>query len=121
MYVTVGSTFSSDNRNESVLAQAFICNSAPFHPNPSSLSTGKQIYAGNCQTCHGELGRGDGPAAPGLDPPPADLVVHVPLHPEHTLFNFVHDGIPGTGMAPLGDKLSDEEIWHVINHIKTFE
>ncbi|MBQ10866.1 MAG: hypothetical protein CMJ45_04885 [Planctomyces sp.] len=93
----------------------------PFPPNPASLSTGKQVYAGNCLVCHGEAGRGDGPGALGLDPPPADLVVHVPLHPEQTLFGFIHDGIPGTGMEPLADRLSDEEIWHVINHIKTFE
>ena len=93
----------------------------PFPPDPASLQTGGSVYERHCQTCHGASGRGDGPGGAGLDPPPADLVVHVPLHPERDLFRFVHDGVPGTSMTPLGDRLTDEEIWHVINYIKTFE
>ena len=93
----------------------------PFPPHPESLEAGRAVYEQRCQTCHGLAGRGDGPAAADLDPAPADLVVHAPLHPEHDLFRFVHDGIPGTAMAPLGDRLSDDEIWHVVNYVKTFE
>ena len=93
----------------------------PFPPDPASLQTGGSVYERHCQTCHGASGRGDGPGGAGLDPPPADLGVHVPLHPERDLFRFVHDGVPGTSMTPLGDRLTDEEIWHVINYIKTFE
>ena len=93
----------------------------PFPPDPASLQAGGSVYERHCQTCHGASGRGDGPGGAGLDPPPADLIVHVPLHPERDLFRFVHDGVPGTSMAPLGDRLTDEEIWHVINYIKTFE
>ena len=93
----------------------------PFPPNPESLEAGRQTYDANCRVCHGVAGRGNGPGAAGLDPPPADLVVHVPHHPEGDLFRFIHDGIPGTSMAPLGEQLTDEEIWHVINYIKTFE
>jgi copper transport protein len=93
----------------------------PFPPNPESLTAGETLYARTCQTCHGETGRGDGPLGVGLEPAPADLVVHVPLHPEADLFGYIHDGIPGTGMAPLGDVLTDDEIWHVINYIRTLE
>ncbi len=90
----------------------------PFPPTAESLRIGEASYLQNCQTCHGIEGRGDGPAASGLTPPPADLAVHVPLHPERDLFRFVHDGIPGTAMAPLGSRMSDEEIWHLVNYIK---
>ena len=93
----------------------------PFPPTPESLETGAAAYAQICQACHGEAGRGDGPAGVALDPPPADLVVHAPLHPEADLFRFIRDGIPGTGMAPLGDQLTDEQIWHVVNYIRTLE
>jgi putative copper export protein/mono/diheme cytochrome c family protein len=93
----------------------------PFPPTADSLEVGQQVYAGNCQSCHGVDGRGDGPQAAGLEPPPADLVVHVPLHPDAALFNFIENGIPGTAMAPLGNQLTDEEIWHVINYIRSFE
>ena len=93
----------------------------PFPPNPESLRAGKTTYGLHCQSCHGEAGRGDGPAGVGLEPPPADLVVHVPLHPDGDLFGFIEEGISGTGMAPLGGVLADDEIWHVINYIRTLE
>jgi len=64
---------------------------------------------------------GDGPQAAGLDPPPADLVTHVPLHPDGVLFSYIQNGIPGTAMPSLGDKLTNEEIWHIVNYIRTFE
>ena len=93
----------------------------PFPPTPESLEAGATSYVQICQACHGEMGRGDGPAGVALDPPPADLVVHVPLHPEADLFRFIRDGIPGTGMAPLGGQLTEEQIWHVVNYIRTLE
>ena len=93
----------------------------PFPPDQASLQMGQTIYQQSCLSCHGSSGRGDGGAATGLLPPPADLVVHVPLHPDQDLFRFIHDGIPDTAMTPLGGQLTDEEIWHVINFIKTLE
>ena len=93
----------------------------PFAPNPESLAIGNRVYSEACASCHGVQGRGDGPAAAGLDPPPANLIVHVPLHPDRVLFDFIHDGIAGTAMVGLAGRYSDEEIWHVINYIKTLE
>ncbi|MXY45294.1 MAG: c-type cytochrome [Dehalococcoidia bacterium] len=93
----------------------------PFPPNPESLAIGDRVYTEACTSCHGVQGRGDGPAAVGLDPPPANLIVHVPLHPDRILFEFISDGISGTAMVGLADRYTDEEIWHVINYIKTLE
>ena len=93
----------------------------PFAPNPESLAIGERVYTEACTSCHGVQGRGDGPAAAGLDPAPANLIVHVPLHPDRILFDFIHDGIAGTAMVGLADRYTDEEIWHVINYIKTLE
>ena len=94
---------------------------SPFPPNPESLTIGSRVYTETCAACHGAQGWGDGPAAVGLDPPPANLIVHVPLHPDRTLFEFIRDGIAGTGMVGLADTYTDDEIWHVINYIKTLE
>ncbi len=93
----------------------------PFPPDAESLAKGLAVYESECQVCHGERGRGDGPGAVGLDPPPGDLVIHVPLHPDRDLYRFIDEGIEGTAMAPLGDRLTEEEIWHVINYIQTLE
>ena len=93
----------------------------PFPPDQVSLTIGSTVYAEKCQTCHGTSGRGDGPSSELLKPSPADLVVHVPLHPDMALFSFIHDGIKGTSMAGLGDSLTDDQIWHIINYIRTLE
>lgn len=93
----------------------------PIAPTQESVALGMGLYEQHCQLCHGVGGLGDGPGGVGLQPPPADLVVHVPLHPDRALFEFIRDGVPNTAMAPLGDKLSEDEIWHVINYIQTLE
>ncbi len=93
----------------------------PFPPDQASLEAGREVYELRCESCHGLSGRGDGTVAERLRTPPADLAVHVPLHPDRDLFGFVHDGVPGTDMVPLGGLLTDEEIWHVVNYIRTFE
>lgn len=93
----------------------------PFPPTPESLQTGATVYGQVCQACHGESGQGDGPAGAGLVPPPADLLVHVPLHGDADLFRFVRDGIPNTAMVPQRDNLTEEQIWHVVNYTRTLE
>ena len=93
----------------------------PIPPTQESVAAGTLLYQENCQLCHGVGGLGDGPAGVALEPPPADLTVHVPLHPDRALFEFIQGGIPGTAMAPLGDKLSDDEIWHIVNYIQTLK
>ena len=95
--------------------------SNPFPPTPESLQSGGASYAQICQACHGEGGRGDGPAGSVLEPPPADLTIHVPLHGDADLFRFIRNGIPGTAMTPLSDRLTDDQMWHVVNYIRTLE
>ena len=41
-----------------------------------AASRGSEIYATQCQTCHGVTGRGDGVVAASLDHKPADLTRH---------------------------------------------
>ncbi len=94
---------------------------APLAPNTESLEIGGRVYYETCMTCHGVAGRGDGPGAAALESPPADLAVHVPMHPDADLFGFVSQGIAGTAMPAFGDRLTDDEIWHVVNYIKTFD
>jgi mono/diheme cytochrome c family protein len=39
---------------------------------PAMLEQGRTLYKANCAACHGETGKGDGPAAGVLKPPPRD-------------------------------------------------
>ena len=91
----------------------------PIPPDGASVSAGREIYEAECVSCHGPAGRGDGPLAATLDPPPLDLVIHVPLHPDDALFGFVFSGIEGTAMPSFGERYGELDTWHIINFIQT--
>ncbi len=97
-------------------AQATVSN--PIAPTSDSVAAGQVVYERYCQTCHGVNGHGDGPGAAGLEPPPADLTVHAPHHGDTHMFGFISNGIEGTAMVGLGENLTDDEIWHVINFVR---
>ena len=92
----------------------------PIAPTEASLARGRVIYQQHCEVCHGAQGRGDGPAAASLRPPPVDLAYHVYQHPDGQFFAWFTRGIPGTAMPAFGATLSEEDRWHVLNYINTF-
>ncbi|MGC2111014.1 MAG: cytochrome c [Candidatus Korobacteraceae bacterium] len=51
-------------------AKPAIKNVPAIYTNPSS---GRQMYDAYCASCHGQGGKGNGPAAPALKIPPTDL------------------------------------------------
>ncbi len=99
-------------------AAAHAVPSNPFPPNAESVAIGEQVYTNACASCHGDAGLGDGPAGQGLIPPPADLVFHVPLHPDYELFTTIEQGKPESAMPAFSEQLSEDEIWHVINYLR---
>jgi len=48
--------------------------SEPWVPNKDMVAHGKKLFAQNCATCHGNEGKGDGPAGQALNPKPRNLV-----------------------------------------------
>ncbi len=84
------------------------------------LGLGSKLYQQNCITCHGNAGRGDGPAGAGLDPKPAnfhdpDLVWN---SAPYKFYNTIRLGVPGTGMIAF-PQLSDNEVWAVAYYLKS--
>ncbi len=82
-------------------------------------ATGKHVFARACAACHGPGGRGDGPAAEDLDPPPRDLTSRrfrfrtTPtgsLPRPEDLKRTIRLGLPGTAMAGYGDLFSEAEL-----------
>src|SRR3989449_8700129 len=43
----------------------------PYHPTPQTLEEGKVLFETYCMVCHGQQGRGDGPIAGKIPPPPS--------------------------------------------------
>jgi len=82
-------------------------------PEAPSLARGAQVFRTNCASCHGELGRGDGPMAKGMEPKPADLSAAAELRDQSPLdyYRRVSIGIVGTAMPAFETRLSPEDRW----------
>jgi mono/diheme cytochrome c family protein len=91
----------------------------PISPSDASVARGQVLYQQNCAECHGSAGRGDGPRAAGLNPPPVDLTVHVNVHPDQQLFDWISGGISGSAMPAFGGQLSVTDRWNLVNYLHT--
>jgi mono/diheme cytochrome c family protein len=94
----------------------------PLAPDAPTLNAGRLLYQANCLICHGANGAGDGPAAVGLSPGPADFTQHM-LPGKHTdgqVFLWIRDGVPGSAMPGWGQRLSEEQLWQLVTYLRTF-
>ena len=84
------------------------------------LASAPADFATHCAVCHGASGRGDGPAAKGLTPPPADLTdaARQDQLSVFGLYNTITLGIKGTGMTGF-PALSEAQRWTLAFHVST--
>jgi mono/diheme cytochrome c family protein len=89
----------------------------------SVLAVGQHVYEQNCSACHGDEGRGDGPAADSLSPRPANLrhLMRMPMMASdaYLFWTIAEGGEPvDTDMPAFRDALTTEEIWSAIQYIR---
>jgi len=90
----------------------------PLAGNTSVLPEAKSLYIANCGPCHGDKGRGDGAAAPGLNPKPADhSSVAVQNESDGALFWKLSEG--RAPMPAYKKVFSDQQRWELIIYIRT--
>ncbi len=85
------------------------------------LALGAEVYRASCAGCHGDLGRGDGKLAQGLDPPPANLADWDALNDQSPLdyYRRINIGVVGTAMPAFEDRLPARERWAVALYAST--
>ena len=99
--------------------------SNPFAGDAEAITAGETIFQTNCAVCHGESGQGDGPAAEGLDPAPANLadgMMMRDLSDGYLFWRITEGGAMdpfNSTMPAWGASLSEEERWQVISYIRT--
>lgn len=69
-------------------------------------------FQAHCAACHGAQGRGDGPAAAGMDPAPSNFHDEARMKQRsiHGLYNTITLGVGGTPMRAFGE-LSESDRW----------
>lgn len=88
----------------------------PISPSAQSLAQGGRLFKKHCAECHGKSGRGDGPRAKALATAPVDLAFMANHHPDGDLAWKIEHG--RSAMPAWGDVLPDDQIWHIVNHIR---
>ena len=98
----------------------------PFAGDSEAVAAGQEIFVTNCVTCHGPEGAGDGDAAAGLDPKPADLgdnEMMSTLTDGYLFWRVSKGGAMETfnsAMVAWEGSLTEEQRWQVISYVRTF-
>jgi mono/diheme cytochrome c family protein len=95
---------------------------APENPVPAdevSIARGRELFAINCQLCHGEGGQGNGPIAANIVNKPANLTLDVTQSKsDGSLFLTISHGVLGR-MPPMNENLTVRDRWDLVNFIRT--
>ncbi len=82
-----------------------------------NAANGKKLAETNCVSCHGNSGKGDGPAAAALNPKPADWTSpKVQKESDGELFWKISNG---RGPMPPWKHLSEKDRWDLIAHVRS--
>ncbi len=88
---------------------------------PAGAGLGAVTFKSACVVCHGKLGKGDGPVAVAMHPPPANLTDTARLlgFSDDSLVQVITHG--RRGMPSFKDDLSSEQIRQVVAYIRTLQ
>ncbi len=92
----------------------------PVAKGEASNKTGKTLYDKNCASCHGKAGLGDGVKARALKTFPGDF--SKAEYQDQTDGDHFYKTKTGRGEMPKYEgKMSDTDIWNVVNYMRTFK
>jgi mono/diheme cytochrome c family protein len=92
----------------------------PVAVSETSTTAGQTLYMKTCAACHGKTGLGDGPKAKSLKTVPTDFTKAVSQN--QTDGEHFYKTKTGRGDMPKYEgKLSDDDIWNIVNYVRTFK
>jgi mono/diheme cytochrome c family protein len=92
----------------------------PVKPGVESLAKGKKLYGYDCAMCHGKGGDGKGDMASDIKNV-TDFTNPEALkkRTDGELFYITRNG-KGDDMPPEGDRAKDDDVWNLVNYIRSF-
>jgi mono/diheme cytochrome c family protein len=93
----------------------------PVASSAASIAAGKKLYDSQCASCHGTAGKGDGKAGALLKPTPSDLTDADWKNgqTDGEIFAVIRDGSRQTGMRAYGSRIPANDIWNLVNYVRT--
>jgi high-affinity iron transporter len=90
---------------------------------PESAANGAKLYTRYCAACHGKEGKGDGLGGAKLEPKPSNLTDAEWKHgsTDTEIFAVIHDGAKNTGMKAFASRMTEHELWDLVNYIRTLK
>lgn len=93
----------------------------PVAATPASVTAGATTYQKYCAFCHGADAKGNGPLAP-KDWNPPSLIDATWVHgsTDREIFTVISNGTgPSSKMVGFKGKVPDQDIWHIINYLRS--
>lgn len=88
----------------------------PLSATEAVIAKGKALFTANCAVCHGKNGRGDGPAAAGLNPRPPDLQGRALRWSDGQLAAQI---LKGRGNMPgFAASLGKDDAWRIVHYLR---
>ena len=90
-----------------------------------NTSEGKKLYLTYCSSCHGENGKGDGPAAQSLPVKPANHTDGAVMNPlsDKFLLDIISKGGPAVGKSPVmpgwGSQIQEPQQRDILAYIRS--
>jgi len=92
----------------------------PLAGDATATAAGKKIFMSACYVCHGNKGKGDGPAGVALNPRPANFTLPgIVSETDGALFWKITNG--RTPMASYKDIYTDTQRWQLVDYIRELQ
>jgi mono/diheme cytochrome c family protein len=93
----------------------------PVPSSPESIAKGKELFTKNCRFCHGVDAKGNGPMAPeGTHPSDLTDAKWDRGSTDGEIFLVIRDGAgPKMDMKGYKSKMSETDIWNIVNYLRS--
>jgi mono/diheme cytochrome c family protein len=125
---TTAANVPTPSAGQNVSSQSASSLKNPVASTPASVAAGKRAYDANCAACHGNVAQGAVKAGMtisiieeqrGKQPP--DLTDEQWDHgsSDGEIFAVTKRGVPPTMMPGFDGRIPDEDIWNIVNHLRS--
>ncbi len=92
----------------------------PIAMSDASIKAGQALYVKTCYPCHGKTGLGDGPKSRSLKTP-VNNFTKADFQNQSDGEHFYKTKTGRGDMPKYEGKLSDDDIWNLVNYTRTFK